>query len=90
VLNEISRVSGRTVRSGMSRIMGNFSGSAVRQGTLEGPIATHREQFGALDTRFASVAAELDDVRGSNITELDRRLRRAGLPTIMREGQGER
>lgn len=90
VLNEISRVSGRTVRSGMSRIMGDFSGSAVRQGTFEGPTATHRERLGDLDTRFASIAAELDDVVGDTITELDRRLRRAGMPTIMREGQGER
>ncbi|MFC1627515.1 WD40/YVTN/BNR-like repeat-containing protein [Gemmatimonadota bacterium] len=90
VLNEISRISGSTVRTGANRIMNDFSGSEVRQGTLEGPTAEHRQRLLDLDTRFASVAGELDDVLGVTVTALDRRLRLAGLPTIMREEQRER
>ncbi len=86
-MTEIARVGGRSARSGASRIMGNFSGSAVRMGTLEGPTVTQREQLAELKSNFLTAAQDLDEARTGTIPALDRQLRRAGLPTILREGQ---
>ena len=86
IVSRSGRDGGRTVRAGASRIMGHFSGSAVRMGTFGGPTVVHLEQLTGLENSLQDAFDELYDACENAIPALDRRLRQAGLPTILREG----
>jgi hypothetical protein len=89
-VSDISRTGPEAVMSGVSRIYGDFTGSAVRMGTLEGPTATHRVRFDELEAEYTTAVTALAELRRETIPDLDRQLRRAGLPTIAREDERKR
>jgi len=81
-LRSISTALSGQVRRGATRLLSEFAGSAVRQGSLEGPTGSHREQLNRLMDETRDLTRRFERLERERIGALDRELREAGLPTI--------
>ncbi len=81
-LRSISTALSGQVRRGATRLLSEFAGSAVRQGSLEGPAGSHREQLDRLRAEARELTGRFERLERQEIDALDRELREAGLPTI--------
>ena len=82
LLDSTSREMTNVVSSGTRNIIGAFTGSAVRQGTIAGPTDDQFERFTTLRNRFGEASGVLQRLIETEIPRLDRQLERAGIPPI--------
>jgi len=77
-----SEVGGPQFQRSASGLIGSFTTSASRQGTLEGPTAEMWNELEQIRRAFAGVREQIAAMETERIAPLDRRLRAAGLPAI--------
>lgn len=82
LLDSTSREMTNIVSSGIRNIIGVFTGSAVRQGTIAGPTDDQFERLTSLRNRFEEASGVLQRLIETEIPRLDRQLERAGIPPI--------
>jgi photosystem II stability/assembly factor-like uncharacterized protein len=81
-LDELNREISNSVISGTRSLIGMFTGSGVRQGTIGGPTDDQYRRFTSLRIRFGEAAGVLQGLIETEIPRIDRRLERAGIPPI--------
>ena len=81
-LDELNREISNTVNSGTRNLVGAFTGSGVRQGSIAGPTDDQYERFTQLRMRFGEASGALQELIETEIPRIDRRLERVGVPPI--------